>query len=88
MTLKEIYELQGLERLEAIQNMTIDQRDEVCEQFTDCHLCPFALIYSSRPYCAEVSFAHRIRILMTKGGKFRTLEEVRKVVDHHGGSDV
>lgn len=75
---EELYKLEGLERIKAIDNMTIDERDEVCESFKSCDLCPFALIYNSRPYCAETSFLQfRVKQLIAKGGKFKTLEEVQ-----------
>ena len=78
MKVKELYKLEGEERLKAIDEMTIDERDEICEMFSNCRLCPFALIHNSRPICAEVSFHYRIRLLLAKGGKFTTLEDVKK----------
>lgn len=76
MKVKELYRLSGDERLKAIDNMTVYERDDVCELFSNCMLCPFALIYNSKPICAKISFHHRIRLLLAKGGRFTTLEDV------------
>ena len=84
MTLEELYFLDGFKRLEAINDMTIDERDDICETFEHCDYCPMALIYEvyngPRAYCTEPPFLFRAKMLMAKGAKFRTLEEYRNNV--------
>lgn len=76
--IKKLFSLDGLDRLAAIDELTIDERDEICESFRDCVMCPMALIYNSRPICAEVTFHYRIKRLLEKGGKFKVLEDIEK----------
>ena len=77
MTLEELYVLEGFKRLEAIEDMSMDERDDICEKFDHCDYCPMALIYDRKPYCAEPPFFFRMQILLAKGGKFRSLEEYK-----------
>ena len=81
MTLEELYLLDGHVRLEAINEMSMDDIDEICDYCYDCIYCPLALIYESydgpRSYCTKPPFAFRSRIIMAKGAKFRTLEDYR-----------
>lgn len=79
MTLEELYFLDGFKRVVAIHDMTLDERDDICEKFDHCDYCPMALIYDSKPYCTEPPFLLRSHILIAKGGKFRTLEEYKNV---------
>lgn len=71
-----LFSLEGTERFNLIKSMTIDERDEVCESFRDCKLCPMAVIYCGRPICAEVSTHFRIRRLLERGYKFTSAPEV------------
>ena len=69
-----LFELDGQDRLNLIRIMSMDERDEVCETIRDCKLCPMALMYKGRPYCADVSPLFRIRRLLSLGAAFVSLE--------------
>ena len=73
---KKIFAVDGMERLRVIKALTMEERDEICESYKDCKLCPLAVIYASKPFCADVSPSFRVKALLDKGGKF-TLPEVK-----------
>ena len=77
--IEKIFAADGLERLRIIEGLTIEERDEICELFKNCALCPMAVIYADRPFCADVSPHFRIKTLLYKGGKFTSREEKENV---------
>ncbi len=76
MKIRDLFKLQGEERLEALQNLTFMQRDEICNTVIDCNVCPFALLKNKKVYCSEASFAFRVRALLKNGYKFLTVEDI------------
>ena len=81
MTLEELYLLDGHIRLEAINEMSMEDIEDICDYCYDCTYCPLALIYESyngpRVYCTKPPFAFRSHMMIAKGAKFRTLEEYK-----------
>lgn len=72
---EELWEKQGMERLEAIDELSIFAAGEICRQYKKCAKCPLAVVYRTRQdherlLCTDVALRRRVVNALIEGGRF------------------
>ena len=72
---EELWEKEGKERLEAIDELPIFATIEICAHIKKCSRCPLAILYRDgdereRLLCVEVATRRRVENALRYGGRF------------------
>ena len=70
-----LFEKDGKERLEAIDDLSIFAAGEICRWYKKCARCPLALVYRTkqdheRLLCVDVATRQRVENALEEGGRF------------------
>jgi len=63
--------------LNLIKELSMIERDAICDQFNDCKKCPHALIFCSKPYCGQCIAYFRLKKMILMGASFKNFEEIK-----------
>ncbi len=72
---EELWEKDGEERLEAIDELPIFAVGEICRRYKKCARCPLAIVYRTRQdherlLCVDVATRRRAENALKEGGRF------------------
>ena len=69
--------IKELEYLNFIKQLSIIERDDICDQFSDCKKCPHALIFRDKPYCGQCIPSFSLRKKILAGASFKNFEKMK-----------
>ena len=72
---EELWEKEGVERLAAIDELSIVELSEICHRTKKCLRCPLAILYQDnadreRLLCVDVATRRRVENALKYGGRF------------------
>ena len=72
---EELFEKDGKERLEVIDELSIFAAGEICRWYKKCAQCPLAIVYHTKQdyeplLCVDVATRRRVENALAEGGRF------------------
>ena len=75
---KELFALEGIERYNAIKNLSVFDLSAMCSFYKHCPRCPIFLNGNgNRSYCADLASDTLVEDAIANGGYFISLEDVK-----------
>lgn len=77
--MSDLYEYTDKRRLEVLDGLSYEERDEVCDSHAHCCDCPMALFYKvyfenrsdEKIYCVDTTSRRKVLKMLSSGGYFK-----------------